>query len=236
MDFRAVSNRSMSSDARAHAMSRKAMEEATLGLVIITRKSFSNLWSIEELNILLPRKNLIPIFFGLMKGQCLSRNIVEKKGDIWSKYGGELWKKYNGREGEWIKAVDGLSRLDVMLEVSIQNMRDCVLDAIHLIGKKLGRRDSVEKLMKWKSMAEGKEFPFARNSNFTGRKNEFLELKLMLFGDGEIEGDTTFFNLIPQRSCRSNIELHQKKNRGRMKEQRMWKESKEEIELECEHN
>lgn len=231
-----VSYRARCSDARSHAIARTAMEEATLGVVIITKKSFSSPWNVEELKILLEKKNLIPIFFGLKQEDCLSRDIVEKKGEIWGKYGGTLWKKYEGVEEEWSKTVDGLSRLDLKFEVSMSNMRDCILDAIYLIGKKLGRGDALEKLIKWKNMIALEEFPFTRNLNFIGRKKELLEVKLMLFGDVQMEGDNDFINILPEKSCRSKNELHQMKSKGKMKGKRVWKESEEAIEMTYKHN
>ncbi|XP_020589250.1 uncharacterized protein LOC110030716 [Phalaenopsis equestris] len=224
------------SDARSHAIARTAMEEAALGVVIVTRKSFSSPWSIEELKLLLGRKKLIPIFFGLKQKDCLSRDIIEKKGEIWGKYGGTLWKKYEAIEEEWSVAVDGLSQIDVKFEVTTSNMRDCVLDAISFIAKKLGRGDALEKLMKWKNRVATEEFPFTRNLNFIGRKKEFLKLKLTLFGDDQMECDNDFINMLPQKSSKRNNELHQMKNKEKMKGQRVWKESKEEIVMAYEHD
>ncbi|PKU64851.1 hypothetical protein MA16_Dca020930 [Dendrobium catenatum] len=230
-----VSYRATCSDAKSHVMARIAMEEAPLGVVIVTRKSFSSPWSVEELKILLGKNKLIPIFFGLKQGDCFSRDIVEKKGEIWGKYGGTLWKKYEGLEEEWSEVVDGLSRLDVKFEVSTSNMRDCVFDAIYLIGKKLGRGDALEKL-KWKSRVAIEEFPFTRNLNFIGRKKELLELKLMLFGDVQMEGDEDLINILHEKGCSSNNELQQMKRKGKMKGKKVWKESKEEIEITYKHN
>ncbi|PKA59757.1 hypothetical protein AXF42_Ash011881 [Apostasia shenzhenica] len=181
-----VSNWTRCLDARAHAMARTAMEEATLGLVILTRLSFSNPWSIEELKILLGRKNLIPVFFGLSQSDCFHGGFSEEEG------------------GEWREALEGLSRLDLKLEVNMNNMRDCILETISLIGAKLGRRDVVERVRRWKESIAKDELPFKRNPGFMGREKELAEMKLILFGEGE--GDN------------SRRESDKKKNKGKAKE------------------
>ncbi|KAG0478764.1 hypothetical protein HPP92_013483 [Vanilla planifolia] len=100
----------------------------------------------------------------------------------------------------------------------------------------MGRKDVLEKLRNWKAVAAKEELPFLRNPNFIGRKNELVELGLMLFGDNGLEWDNDFINLIPENSYKRAGEPEQKKNKGKGKESRVWKESKEDIELEYKHD
>ncbi|KAF2313331.1 hypothetical protein GH714_010395 [Hevea brasiliensis] len=88
------------------------MDASSFGIVVLTKKSFRNPYTIEELRFLASKKNLVPIFFDLTLDDCLVRDIVEKRGELWEKHGGELWLLYGGSEKEWKEAVNGLSQVD----------------------------------------------------------------------------------------------------------------------------
>ncbi|KAJ6839679.1 uncharacterized protein M6B38_314130 [Iris pallida] len=81
---------------RSHETVERAMDASSFGVVILTRKSFANPYTIEELRHFYGRKNLCPIFFDLGAGDCLTRDIVERRGELWDRHGGELWVHYDG--------------------------------------------------------------------------------------------------------------------------------------------
>ncbi|KAL0890905.1 hypothetical protein Bca101_014888 [Brassica carinata] len=197
----------------------KAMDGASFGVIILTRKSFKNPYTIEELRFFSGKKNLVPVFFDLSREDCLVRDIVEKRGDLWERHGGELWECYGGIEREWREAVHGLSRVDDgwKLEAREDNWRDCVFRTVTLIATRLvGRRSVVERLAKWRDKAEKEEFPYLRNERFVGRKKELSELEFVLFGDED------YFELKATRTTK-------RKSKG--KEKVVWNELEKEIEM-----
>nr|VDD40208.1 unnamed protein product [Brassica oleracea] len=211
-----MSDRAKCRSSRKQRIIEKAMDGAPFGVVILTRKSFKNPYTIEELRFFANKKNLVPVFFDLSREDCLVRDIVEKRGDLWEKHGGELWECYGGIEKEWKEAVNGLSRVDDWkLEAREGNWRDCVFRTVELLATKLvGRRSVVEGVAKWRDKAEKEEFPYPRNESFVGRKKELSELEFVLFGDGE-----------------DYFELPTKKRKNKGKEKVAWKEWEKEIEL-----
>ncbi|CAH8352116.1 unnamed protein product [Eruca vesicaria subsp. sativa] len=214
-----MSDRARCRSSRKQRIIEKAMDGASFGVIILTRMAFKNPYTIEELRFFANKKNLVPIFFDLSREDCLVRDIVEKRGDLWERNGGELWECYGGIEKEWKEAVHGLSRVDDWkLEAHEGNWRDCVFRTVTLLASKLvGRRSIVERLAKWRDKAEKEEFPYPRNDNFVGRKKELSELEFVLFGDGE-----DYFELKAKRPGR-------RKNKG--KEKVVWKELEKEIEM-----
>ncbi|KAG5526780.1 hypothetical protein RHGRI_032894 [Rhododendron griersonianum] len=60
----------------------------------------------------LGKKNLVPVYFDLGPDDCLVRDMVERRGELWEKHGGELWLLYGGLEKEWKDTVSALSRVD----------------------------------------------------------------------------------------------------------------------------
>ncbi|KAG6518083.1 hypothetical protein ZIOFF_021485 [Zingiber officinale] len=170
-------------DALAHGVARAAMEAAAVGLVIVTKKSLSNPYSVE-MRWFLECKRFIPIFFELMQQYCFARDIIERRGEVWEKHGGQLWTPYGGGEEEWRAVVNGISRSPVKPEVNSGNFRNIIFDIVSLLGVTLGRRSIVEKVQRWREMA-GKNLSFPRNPNFVGRKAELTKLKMILFGDIE---------------------------------------------------
>ncbi|KAL7183061.1 hypothetical protein ACSBR1_041695 [Camellia fascicularis] len=241
-----VTDRAQCRSSRKHGIVERAMDACTFGVVILTRKSFRNPYTIEELLFFSGKKNLVPIYFDLGPDDCLVRDIVERRGELWEKYGGELWLLYGGLEKEWKNAVSALSRVDEWkLEGHDGNWRDCILRAVTLLSLRLGRRSVVDRLTKWKDKVEKEEFPFPQNENFIGRKKEFSELEFMLFGDvsGDAEGE--YFELKPRHKRKSVMigwgrsnsmeerrrERQMESGRRKGKEPVKWKESDKEIEM-----
>ncbi|XXG40624.1 hypothetical protein AAC387_Pa01g1300 [Persea americana] len=236
-----VADRTRCRNARSHDMVERAMDSSTFGVVIITKKSFGNPYSIEELRYFLGKKNLVPIFFDLGPGDCLARDIIEKRGELWERHGGELWMLYGGLEKEWKEAVNGLSRVeDWKLDAHDGNWRDCILRTVILLATKLGRRSVVERVNRWVERVEKEEFRFPRNENFIGRKKEISELELILFGDVSGDGEREYFELKTRHKRRHLvIGRNEEKGKGREtpesgrkgKEPVIWKESEKEIEM-----
>lgn len=237
-----VADRARCRNARIHDAVERAMDASHFGVVILTKKSFGNPYSIEELRYFLGKKNLVPIYFDLGPGDCLARDIVEKRGELWEKHGGELWMLYGGLEKEWKEAVNGLLRVEEWkLEAHEGNWRDCILRAVVLLATKLGRRSVVDRLNSWVERVEKEEFPYPRNENFTGRKKEISELELILFGDVSGDGEKEYFE-IKTKHRRKNLvigrsEVERLKDQGtsesshKGKEPVIWKESAKEIEM-----
>ncbi|XP_054823712.1 uncharacterized protein LOC129321821 [Prosopis cineraria] len=241
-----VSDRARCRNSRKHSIIERAMDAASFGIVIITRKCFKNPYTIEELQFFSGKKNLVPIYFDLSPADCLVRDIIEKRGEPWEKHGGELWASYGGLEQEWKDAVHGLSRVDEWkLEAQDGNWRDCILSAVISLAMRLGRRSVTEHLTKWREKVEKEEFPFTRNENFIGRKKELSQLEFILFGDvsGDLERD---YIELKARSKRKNFTFGWGKNNAlderyrerqmknisrKAKEPVVWKESEKDIEM-----
>ncbi|WVZ26361.1 hypothetical protein V8G54_004905 [Vigna mungo] len=224
------------------SIAEKAMDVASYGIVIITRKSFKNPYTIEELQFFSGKKNLVPIYFDLSPADCLVRDIIEKRGELWEKHGGELWLLYGGLEQEWKDVVHGLSRVEERkLEAQDGNWRDCILMTVTLLAMKLGRRSAAEHLTKWREKVKEEELPFTRNENFIGRKKELSQLEFMLFGDvtGDSRQDYIDLKARPKRRhltiCRSKSNVQEERHVGNgSREEKtpvLWKESEKEIEM-----
>ncbi|KAL8064129.1 hypothetical protein ABFX02_01G071500 [Erythranthe guttata] len=249
-----VTDRSRCTSSRKHSVVEKAMDAATFGVIILTRKSFRNPYTVEELRFFSSKKNLVPVYFDVGPDDCLVRDIIEKRGELWEKYGGELWLLYGGLEKEWRDAVGALSRVDEWkLDARDGKWRDCVIRAVTLLALRLGRRSVVDRLAKWREKAEREEFPFPRNENFVGRKKELSELEFMLFGD--VSGDAAerdYFELKAKpRRKKKNLTIawgrtssidekrrsegsggnYSNSNKRKGKEPVVWKESEKEIEM-----
>ncbi|KMZ72806.1 NB-ARC domain-containing disease resistance protein [Zostera marina] len=168
-----------------HDLACRAMKNSSIGVVIISKNSFSNPYSIDELESFMNRKALFPIFFDLTINDCIARDIIEQRGKLWEKHGGELWMLYEGgTEKEWTETVNGITRLDDWrFEAKDGNWRDCIVNTVFLLASRLGRRSIVEKVNRWKERVARDELPFPRNDDFVGRKNELIELESVLFGD-----------------------------------------------------
>ncbi|KAG8374987.1 hypothetical protein BUALT_Bualt10G0052700 [Buddleja alternifolia] len=241
-----VTDRARCRNSRKHLIVEKAMDACTFGVVILTKKSFRNPYTIEEMRFFSSKKNLVPIYFDLGPDDCLVRDIIEKRGELWEKYGGELWLLYGGLENEWKDALSALARVDEWkLEANDGKWRDCILRAVTLLALRLGRRSVVDRVTKWREQAEKEEFPFPRNENFVGRKKELSELEFMLFGDVSGDAERDYFEL-KARPRRKNLTIswgrtssmdEKKRDRQREgskkkgKEPVVWKESEKEIEM-----
>ncbi|KAL2547553.1 Disease resistance protein (TIR-NBS class) [Forsythia ovata] len=241
-----VTDRARCRNSRKHSIVEKAMDGSTFGVVILTRKSFRNPYTIEELRFFSSKKNLVPVYFDLGPDDCLVRDIIEKRGEMWEKHGGELWLLYGGLEKEWKDAVSALSRVDEWkLEAHEGKWRDCILRAVTLLAFRLGRRSIVDRVTKWREKAEQEEFPFPRNENFIGRKKELSELEFMLFGDVSGDAERDYFEL-KAKPRRKNLTIgwsrsssmdekrrdrYSESSKRKGKEPVVWKESEKEIEM-----
>ncbi|CAA6670470.1 unnamed protein product [Spirodela intermedia] len=201
-----ISDRSSYRDAHAHCLAKDVMDSATLGIVLVTPKTFSSPYGMEELKVFLGRGNLVAILFGLSQEECLARDIIERRGDLWQNDGGFLWQSYGGLEQDWKETVNKLSTVEFRLFAQKNNWRDCILDSVALVGKRLGKSEITEKVRSWKESVVGVEYPFPRNESFVGREKELLELELALFGN--IEGN----EYLETRSRRNS----KSKDRGRI--------------------
>ncbi|KAE9597770.1 hypothetical protein Lal_00041444 [Lupinus albus] len=241
-----VSDRAKCRNSFNLGIAEKAMDSSSFGIVIITRKSFKNPYTIEELQFFSGKKNLVPIYFDLTPADCLARDIIEKRGELWEKHGGELWSLYGGLEQEWKDTIHGLSRVEEWkLEAHDGNWRDCILRAVTLLATRLGRRSVAEHLTKWKEKVKEEEFPLTRNENFIGRKKELSQLELMLFGDVTGESQQDYIELKARLKRKhatigrgkSNVvderwrERHIGNGSREEKEPVIWKESEKEIEM-----
>ncbi|GAB4857402.1 hypothetical protein Ancab_015311 [Ancistrocladus abbreviatus] len=237
-----ASDRSRIRNSRKQRIVEKAMDVSSFGVVIITRKSFRNPYTIEELRYFSDKRNLVPVFFDLGPGDCLVRDIIEKSGELWEKHGGELWTLYGGLEHEWREALNSLSRVNEWkLEAQGGNWRDCILRAVTLLAMRLGRRCVVERMSRWREKVEKEEFPFHRNENFIGRKKELTELELILFGDFTGDSERDYFDLkawskrknltFGWSRCSSFNERQKEAGSRKGKEPVVWKESEKEIEM-----
>ncbi|KAI5071903.1 hypothetical protein GOP47_0014154 [Adiantum capillus-veneris] len=179
-----LADRARYSDPRVHDIARRIMHSCTFGVIVVNKKTFKNMYSVEELQIFLERKNLVPLFFDLAPTDCMARDIVERRGEVWEKEGGDLWRTYGGKEREWREAIDGLSRIEEWkLEAFNGNWRDCILRAVSLLGTRIGRRSVAERERARKQRVEREEFPFPRNAHFVGREKEIRAVERFLFGN-----------------------------------------------------
>ncbi|XP_004503695.1 uncharacterized protein [Cicer arietinum] len=235
-----VSDRASRKNSNKLGIAEKAMDVASFGIVIVTRKCFKNPYTIEELKFFSSKKNLVPIYFDLSPVDCLVRDIIEKRGELWEKNGGELWLLYGGLEQEWKEAVHTLSRVEEWkLEAQDGNWRDCILETVTLLAMRLGRRSVAEHLRKWKEKIKEEELPFARNESFIGRKKELSQLEFMLFGDVTGDSKQDYIELKARLKRRhlsigrgkSNVLVDQRNGSKEENEQVLWKESEKEIEM-----
>ncbi|XP_057978377.1 uncharacterized protein LOC131164872 [Malania oleifera] len=238
-----VVDRARSRDCMKLLNSGKAMNVSTFGVILITKKSFKNPYTIEELQLFSSKKKLVPIFFNLRASDCIVTDIVEKRGKLWEKHGGELWMLYGGSENEWKEAVDGLFQAnECNLEAHEGTWRDCIFNTVTLLAVRLGRRSVVKKLTKWREKVEKEEFPLPRNGNFIGRKKELSELELILFGNFSGDSERQYFEIKERDLAISGNknsskdkqmrELQISSGQKKGKEPIVWKESEKEIELE----
>lgn len=162
------------SSPRSHDIARTVAHSATHGVVIITRESFRNACSIEELTVFLSRGILVPVFFDVAPADCLVKDIVERQGEIWEVHGGELWKAYGGEEKRWSDAVEGLLTMEARrVKVHQQNWRESIHEVAALVGGTTVAS----------SVDEGQLLPWPRNVNFVGREKELTAIEKILFSD-----------------------------------------------------
>ncbi|XP_051119018.1 uncharacterized protein LOC127243173 [Andrographis paniculata] len=227
-----TTDRARCRNSRKRRIVENAMIGCTFGVVIVTKKSFRNPYTIEEIRHFAEKKNLVPVYFDLAPNECLVRDIIEKRGEVWEKHGGELWLRYGGVENEWREAVGGLKGDDDWkLDAHDGKWRDCILRAVALLASRLGRRSVVDRIAKWREKAEREEFVYPRNERFIGRKKELFELEFMLFGDvyGDVERD--YFEIKTRARKKNSTRETKVDGRRNGKEPIVWKESEKEIEV-----
>ncbi|XP_024018680.1 uncharacterized protein LOC112090794 [Morus notabilis] len=149
-----VADRAKYGDSQSHEIADRVICSVTYGVVVVTRSSFFNHSSVEEMRFFSQKKNLIPIFF-------------ENVGP------GEIVLDKEGRE-----AMDGVSRCqEAKLEASGGNWRGCIARAAAILRSKLSVAESEVELG---SCLE--ELPFPRNWFFVGREKELAEMEAAFFG------------------------------------------------------
>jgi hypothetical protein len=170
-------------DAPSHAVARAAMDAAVAGVVVVTPASLGNPYCVDEIRAFVEKGRLVPVFVGLGKGDCRAEDVVEKRGDLWRRFGGHLWKVYDGGERDWREAVGALCRADPAVEVDAASQRHRLIDLLEIVGSRLGRRAVADAVRSWRAAAAAHpELPFARNERFVGRESELLDLEAVLFG------------------------------------------------------
>uniref|UniRef100_A0A0E0F6W3 Plant disease resistance WDH domain-containing protein n=1 Tax=Oryza meridionalis TaxID=40149 RepID=A0A0E0F6W3_9ORYZ len=170
-------------DAPSHAAARTAMDAAVAGVVVVTPASLGNPYCVDEIRAFVEKGRLVPVFVGLGKGDCRAEHVVEKRGDLWRRFGGHLWKVYDGGERDWREAVGALCRADPAVEVDAASQRHRLIDLLEIVGSRLGRRAVADAVRSWRAAAAAHpELPFARNERFVGRESELLDLEAVLFG------------------------------------------------------
>ncbi|XP_078436388.1 uncharacterized protein LOC144707145 [Wolffia australiana] len=180
-------------DSRLHLTAREAAKTASLGVIVVAKETFSNPHSMEEIRLFLGKNILLPVFFGLREEDCRVLCRCEGSNDEWRSL-----------------VVKKLCSLECKLELCESNFRDCVLNAVVVVGRRLGRKGVEEKVLKWKELAAKMEYPFPRNNNFVGRDKELRQLELVLFGC-EAENDDSNIEISTPGRYQSKLGLSLKK-------------------------
>lgn len=196
-----IADRSLYSEQRSHDIALSVLHSVTFGVVLITKKAFRNPYTIEEISIFLDRGNLVPVFFDVAPPDCLMRDIVEKRGEIWEVDGGELWSVYKGGEKSWSDAVEGLLTVeDRRVEANWRNWRESIRQVGRLVGSSLGRHSAAD-IEDQREAHE--ELPWPRNAYFAGREKELKVVDKMLFSGGNattVDSSGTVAQTLARRS------------------------------------
>ncbi|KAK9152294.1 hypothetical protein Syun_010603 [Stephania yunnanensis] len=159
-----VADRAKYSDNQSHEIADRIICSATFGVVVVTRASFLNHLSIEEIVFFTQKKNLIPVLFDIDPGEisCLASR--------------------NSDDREWKDAIESLIKFhEFKLEANDSNWRSCVARATAILRGKLGRK-SISKI---EPQIHLEELPFPRNKFFVGREKELMEMDTAFFGCGD---------------------------------------------------
>ncbi|KAL6654040.1 hypothetical protein ACP70R_007505 [Stipagrostis hirtigluma subsp. patula] len=169
-------------DAPAHGAARAAMDAAAVGVVLVTPASLANPYAVEEVRCFVRRGALVAVLVGVRRADlAAAEDVVARRGDVWGRHGGQLWMAYDGDEAEWREAVEGLARADPAVEIGAGGLREGVLDALEVVGARLGRRAVATAVKGWRDAAP-LDLPFPRNPGFLGRENELLAVEAALLG------------------------------------------------------
>ncbi|KAF6135684.1 hypothetical protein GIB67_028255, partial [Kingdonia uniflora] len=118
---------------------------------------------------------------------------------------------YGGLEKEWKEAVNGLLCVDkIKLEAHDGNRRDCILQCSYLGNKLRATKRSGEIEYVEGKGGEKEKFPFSQ-TNFIGRKKEFSELELILFGDVIGDAEREYFEIKTRHGRKKLVKKERKK-------------------------
>ena len=175
---------------------KSTMSSASFGVILISRNSLKNHYTIEEVTHFLAHRNLVPVFFDVAASDCLVRDIIEKQGEVWEVEGGELWKEYSGDEAIWREAVNGMVMVeDLRVEACEGNWRESIQTVVRLLRLRIHEDHMMMNPtsqppvdvtpLPASASDEVDEFPCPRNLTFVGREKELKTLeKLLILSDG----------------------------------------------------
>ncbi|GMH05893.1 hypothetical protein Nepgr_007733 [Nepenthes gracilis] len=156
-----VADRASYADGRSHEIADRVICSVTFGIVVVSRTSFFNRFSTEEIKFFAQKKNLVPVFFDTDPTEIIG-----------------LLKR-NSDDKERKEATDGLIRShEFNLEANGSDWRSCISKATSILRAKLGRTSITER-----EPPGAAELPFPRSRNFVGREREIMEIESNLFGN-----------------------------------------------------
>lgn len=153
-----IADRAKYGDSQSHEIADRVICSVTYGVVIVTRNSFFNPCSVEEIKFFSQKKNLIPIFFETVADEI----VLDKEGK---------------------EALEGLMKCqEGKLEANGGNWRSCIARAAGILRGKLGRKSVAESGNEAELGGCFEEVQFPRNRCFVGREKEVAEIEAALFG------------------------------------------------------
>lgn len=175
---------------------KSTMSSASFGVILISRNSFKNPYTIEELTHFLAHRSLVPVFFDVAASDCLVGDIIGKRGEVWEVEGGELWKEYSGDEAIWRQAVTGMVMVeDLRVEACEGNWRESIQTVVGFLRLRIHQDRMMMNPtsqppadvtpLPASASDEVDEFPCPRNLTFVGREKELKTLeKLLILSEG----------------------------------------------------